>query len=95
MTKEILLEQHNACYDQNNWFVAVKSALEGLTAEEAAWKPEGADNTIWEEVQITFKPGVTPVQFASDNDVLAAAAAGKITLTDTEEFYRCSVVGSK
>ena len=48
--KDILTEQHTACYDENNWFVAVKNAIAGLTAEQAAWKPEGADNTIWEEV---------------------------------------------
>jgi uncharacterized damage-inducible protein DinB len=28
----------------------VKNAIAGLTAEQAAWKPDGADNTIWEEV---------------------------------------------
>lgn len=48
--KEVLIEQHTACYDESNWFVAVKNALDGLTAEQAAWKPEGADNSIWEEV---------------------------------------------
>ena len=52
-------------------------------------------NPIWEEVQINFNPGFTPVQLTSDTDVLAAEAAGHITLTDTEEFYRCSVVGPK
>jgi exonuclease V gamma subunit len=49
-TKDVLLEQHTSCYDNNNWFVAVKNALDGLTAEQAAWKTGGADNTIWEEV---------------------------------------------
>ena len=53
--KDILLEQHTACYDENEWFVAVKNAVAGLTAEQANWKPNGADNTIWEEVNhITF-----------------------------------------
>lgn len=50
MTKDVLIEQHNACYDKNNWFVAIKNAIAGLTAEQAAWKPDEADNTIWEEV---------------------------------------------
>lgn len=50
MAKEILLEQHTACYDENNWFVSLKSALEGLTAEQAAWKPANVDNSIWESV---------------------------------------------
>jgi len=57
--------------------------------------PGDGFNPIWEEVQITFNPGFTPVQLTSDTDVLAAEAAGEITLTDTEEFYRCSVVGTK
>jgi len=48
--KEILIEQHTACYDQNVWFVSLKSALEGVTAEQAAWKPAGVDNSIWENV---------------------------------------------
>ncbi len=52
-------------------------------------------NPIWEEVQITFNQGFSPVQLTSDTDVLAAAQQGMITLTDTEEFYRCSVVGTK
>ena len=46
--KEILLEQFTACYDENGWFVAVKNALRNLTAEQAAWKPENSDNSIWE-----------------------------------------------
>ena len=35
-TKETLLEQFTACYDENGWFVALKNALENLTADEAA-----------------------------------------------------------
>ena len=47
-TKEILLEQFNTCYDENGWFVALKNALQNLTAEQAAWKTENLDNSIWE-----------------------------------------------
>ena len=50
MSKEVLIEQFTACYDEDNWFVAAKNAITGLTAEQAAWKPDGADNSIWEEV---------------------------------------------
>jgi len=46
--KEILIEQFTACYDENGWFVALKNALENLTARQAAWKPENSDNSIWE-----------------------------------------------
>ncbi len=45
--RDILLEQFNACYDKNTWFVAIKNTLEGVTAEDAAWKPANVDNSIW------------------------------------------------
>jgi uncharacterized damage-inducible protein DinB len=47
-TKSILLGQFTACFDKNGWFVATKNAINGVTAEQAAWKPEGADNSIHE-----------------------------------------------
>ena len=50
MSKEILLQQFAACYDENGWFVALLNALEGVTADQAAWKPENVDNSIWENV---------------------------------------------
>src|SRR2546425_11605154 len=52
-------------------------------------------NPLWREVQINFNTGHTPHQFASDNEILSAALSGEITLTTTDEVYRCSVVGIK
>ncbi|MFN6964658.1 MAG: DinB family protein [Pyrinomonadaceae bacterium] len=47
--RDVLLAQFTACLDENGWFVALKNALAGLSACEAAWKPDGeADNSIWE-----------------------------------------------
>ena len=65
-------------------FVSVLDAIQG-----------DGFNPLWEEVQIAFTAGHTPRQLLSDNDVLAAAAAGEITLTVTGELYRCSVGGPK
>src|SRR5213080_3301628 len=79
-----IIYQCDACAASGLDFVSVLDAIQG-----------DGFNPIWEEVQISFNPGFTPVQLTSDTDVLAAAAAGHITLTDTEEFYRCSVVGPK
>ena len=76
--------QCDSCANQGLQFVSVLDAIQ-----------VDGFNPIWEEVQINFATGVTPVQYTSDTQVLAAAAAGKITLTDTDEFYRCSVVGRK
>lgn len=50
-------------------------------------------NPIWQEVQIVFKPGTAFTQYPSDDAILAAAAAGKITLVPTTEVYWCPVVG--
>lgn len=76
--------QCDACEAQGLDFVSVLDAIQG-----------DGFNPIWEEVQITFNPGNPVQQFTSDTDILAAAANGTITLTDTDEFYRCSVVGPK
>jgi hypothetical protein len=46
-------------------------------------------------VQIVFNAGTPFEQFTSDNDILAAAMMGEITLVPTTEVYRCSVVGPK
>lgn len=55
MSKEVLIEQFNRCYDENGWFVSARNALEGLTAEQADWSPEGTDNSIWETLtHITY-----------------------------------------
>jgi hypothetical protein len=55
--------------------------------------PADGMNPLWVECQITFNPGHTPRQFFSDDEVNAAAASGEITVTDTHEIYRCSVIG--
>jgi uncharacterized damage-inducible protein DinB len=54
--KEILEKQFSVCYDENGWFVAVRNAIEGVTVEQAAWKPDGSDdNCIWETLShITY-----------------------------------------
>jgi uncharacterized damage-inducible protein DinB len=45
--KEFLLDQLLVSFDENGWFVATKNTLNNLTAEQAAWKPEALDNSIW------------------------------------------------
>lgn len=59
--------------------------------------PGDGFNPLWEQILIVFNPGVTPRQFRSDDEVEAAAAGShpEITLVDTHEVYRCSVVGAE
>ena len=52
-------------------------------------------NPLWHQVLIVFNAGFAPHQFLSDEEVLAAAAAGEITLVETDEVYVCAVVGTK
>ena len=54
-------------------------------------------NPLWHQNLIVYNPGVTPHQFTSEDEVLAAAAGPnpEITIVETDEVYRCSVVGQK
>jgi len=54
-------------------------------------------NPLWHQILIVFNPGFTPHQFTSADEVEDAAAGPnpEITLIETDEVYRCSVVGSK
>ena len=69
--------------DEDPSFVSVLDAIQG-----------DGFNPLWQEVQIHFVT-ISQQQFTSDNDILAAAAAGKITLQPTTEVYRCAVIGEK
>jgi hypothetical protein len=57
--------------------------------------PGDGMNPLWEQILIVFNPGFTPHQFTGDEDIDAAAAGSnpEITLVDTHELYRCSVIG--
>lgn len=54
-------------------------------------------NPLWRQVLIVFNRGFEPHQFVSDEEVEAAASGAnpEITLVETDEIYRCSVVGAR
>jgi uncharacterized damage-inducible protein DinB len=53
--KDLILEQFTLCFDENGWFVAIHNAVDGLMAEQAAWKPNFSENSIWETLEhLTF-----------------------------------------
>jgi hypothetical protein len=74
--------QSDACVAAGHPFVSVIDAI-----------PTDGMNPLWQEVQLVFKSTGNCTQFKSDNEVLAAAAAGVVTLVPTGELYRCSVIG--
>lgn len=47
-TKGLLLRQFDQGFDTNGWFVAVKNAIDGVSVEQAVWKPNDDVNCIWE-----------------------------------------------
>ncbi len=74
--KSILLEQLRGTHNQEEWFVPVKIAIEGLTPEQAAWKDENENHSIvqlvnhlifWNQQQLAKFKGEEPVQFSGDN----------------------------
>ena len=72
--------------DEEQDFIPVIDAIQG-----------DGFNPLWHQVLIVFNEGFTPHQFVSDEEVLEAAAGAnpEITLVETDEVYRCSVVGQK
>jgi hypothetical protein len=57
--------------------------------------PADGMNPLWLQMLIVFNQRYTPHQFYSDDEVLNAVTAGEITLVNSGEIYRCSVIGPK
>jgi hypothetical protein len=74
----------DGCMPGGQMFVSVLDAIQG-----------DGFNPLWQEVQVVFTKAASCKQFTSDNDILAAVAAGVVTLAPTTELYRCSVIGQK
>lgn len=52
--KTILLEQLAATHNETNWFVPLRTAVDGLSAEYAVWKTANIDNSIAQIVYHLF-----------------------------------------
>ena len=98
MNKVFLLDQFNKCYDENGWFVSIRNAVDGMTGDEAAWKPAGADNSVWQTLSHTtyynaaylerFK-GVNFQYDVDDNDATFTAGGGDAEwAAEVERFDR-------
>ena len=94
--KESLLQQFTVSYDENGWFVALRNALEGVTAEQAVWKPGGVQNSIWETLShLTFYnyayverfKGVDFQYPTDDNDETFEAPGGEVAWTAEVERF--------
>jgi hypothetical protein len=72
--------------DEEQDFIPVIDAIQG-----------DGFNPLWRQILIVFNAGFTPHQFFSEEQIEAAAAGQhpEITLVETDEVYRCSVVDTK
>lgn len=75
--KTVLAEQLDYSYSDQNWFVPMKTAINGITAEQSNWK-DSTDNhsigelvshlTFWNEMQLRAFKGEDFSGFETDND---------------------------
>jgi len=72
--------------DEEQDFIPVIDAIQG-----------DGFNPLWHQILIVFNAGFTPHQFVSDEEIEQAAAGAnpEINLVETDEVYRCSVVGGE
>jgi hypothetical protein len=72
--------------DEEQEFIPVIDAIQG-----------DGFNPLWQQILIVFNTGFSPHQFVSDEEIENAAAGAnpEITLVETDEVYRCSVVGGE
>ena len=75
--KSVLLEQLRTTHDVQDWFVPASKSVEGLTAEQAAWKDGNANHSIaqlvshlifWNQTQLARFKGETPPAYSGKND---------------------------
>jgi hypothetical protein len=76
--KSILLEQLRTTHNNKDWFVDGNTAVAGLTAEQASWKPEGKGNhsagqlayhlVFWNSRELAKFKGQTPEKFSGNNE---------------------------
>ena len=74
----VLLEQLHTTHDQEDWFVPVSTALDGLTAEQAMWSPGKGNHSVgqlayhiwyWDQRSLNdFKGEKNPTFDGNNND---------------------------
>lgn len=48
---ELMLLQRDQSWSREEWIVPLSVALDGVTADAAAWEPQGGGNSIWQTVR--------------------------------------------
>jgi len=75
--RSILLEQLHTTHDQKDWFVSIKEAVDGVTAEQATWKDGSGNHSVgqltnhllfWNERELAKFKGQPEAKFSGNND---------------------------
>jgi len=75
--KGVLLEQLQSTHDKEQWFAPAKIAVEGITAEQAAWKDGKTNHSIgqlaahlvfWDRQALAKFKGEKPAAFSGNNN---------------------------
>jgi uncharacterized damage-inducible protein DinB len=75
--KGILVAQLKSTHTSQEWFVTTKTALEGVTVEQAKWKDEKGNHSIgqlayhlwyWNSRNLQTFKGEKPAQFSGNNE---------------------------
>ena len=74
--KSILLEQLKTTHNNEDWFVPINVAIQGLTVEQASWKDSSTNHSIaqlvnhlifWNTESLVKFKGGKPAAFSGDN----------------------------
>ncbi|MBS1660504.1 MAG: DinB family protein [Bacteroidetes bacterium] len=75
--KSILLQQFQNTWNQQDWFVPISQSLQGLTAQQAMWKPSDSSHSVgqlayhllfWNKQVLDKFNGRKPDKFGGDNN---------------------------
>jgi len=75
--KSILLAQLKSTHTSQEWFVTTRTALDGVTVEQAKWKDEKGNHSIgqlayhlwfWDSRNLQQFKGEKPAQFSGNNE---------------------------
>ena len=75
----------------DQYFVRGRAAAGQLTVFGS--EPGEPDyNPLWEEIWVTWKPGVTPALLGRDDQIKTLAKAGKLTMTDAHIILNAPIL---
>jgi hypothetical protein len=75
--KSILLEQFKKAWNEEDWYVPVSIAVQGLTAKQAMWKPADSSHSVgeltyhllyWDKEELDKIQGRKPAPFSGNNN---------------------------